>query len=104
MSGGNISLHENGELVTNQNDVVDIFNEYFVNITKNLSEAHNLKEMDTADLVDHYVSHPSITCIQNFMDQESVVPFSFTPVTNTQVMNKLKGLKSKKAVAFQPSS
>ena len=101
-SGSNdcISLRENECIIANQNEVANLFNAYFVNITENLAEPNNLKDINTLDLLDHYSGHSSITFIQNYVNQLSITPFAFTPVTNSQVSNKLKGLNCKKAIGY----
>ena len=99
-SNGNISLYDDGKLISHQNNVANIFNDYFVNITENLSEPSHVLNMNTSDLLDHYANHSSVTHIKNYVNEQCVNEFSFTPVTNIQVKNKLKMLKSKKAPGY----
>jgi hypothetical protein len=51
-SDGNISLYENNQIISDQVEVTNIFNNYFINITKNLSEPDHVLNMNTADLLD----------------------------------------------------
>ena len=100
MSGCMITLYEDDKVVTNQENVANILNDYFINITKNMSEPDHVSTMETADLLDHYSVHPSINCIQTYVSQHSFNTFSFAAVTNCQVMTKLKALKCNKAQGY----
>ena len=99
VSNNNIPLLENGEIVSDQERVTNIFNDYFINITANFSEPLDMAYMHTADLVQHYSNHLSISCIQHH-NKEFHTPFSFKAVTDKQVNDKLKGLKIKKAPGY----
>ena len=99
-SNCNIPLFENGEIISDQEQVANIFNNFFVNITQDLSEPPYVASMQTADLLDYYANHSSIVCINNFVSMHNFNSFSFTAVTHKQVNNKLKGLKTKKACGF----
>jgi len=100
MSGSNINLYENDEIISNQEEVANIFNDYFINITKNLSEPDHVLNMNIDELLDHYADHSSVKCIENFVSQQPTTPFSFTAVTNDQVISKLKSLKCNKAQGY----
>ena len=71
-SADNIFLDESGEIIRNKVKVVNIFNEYFVNMVPSMGITNNsfLSTTDTSDtndrlekIIDKYKNHPSITCI-----------------------------------------
>ena len=78
-------LSENNQLITNQQEVCTIFNDFFVNVAKNIG--------DNSVYIDD--SHPSISNIKknNSYNQE----FDFTPVDSTFIEKQINNLNVKKA-------
>ena len=97
-----ITLLENGVLVTDDKEVAEVFNEYFVNITDSLGIIQPKGALTPTDgLYDPveitsktYSSHPSIKLIS-----ANTIPsndFAFSCVTNESVSAKLQELKKRK--------
>ena len=106
LSSSDITLLENGTLVSNEEELVEIFNDYYINIIKYSSGSPSndiTDRMDTSNrdeiidsIIDEYKYHPSIIKIN-----ESDLPvnkFSFNEVTEDEVYNILKSLNPKKSV------
>ena len=63
LNSQNITLYENGSLINNPTDVCNVFNKYYINVTNDLSESMNVKQMSADQVIDHYKNRPSITLI-----------------------------------------
>jgi hypothetical protein len=91
-------LYENAELISDQCQVANLFNEYFINVTQDTCEPDNIKNMEIEEIVNHYKDHPSIKLInENRKDNES---FTFMAVHPSVVCKKMIDLKPKKASGF----
>jgi hypothetical protein len=78
-------LSENNHLVTDQQEVCNIFNNFFVNVAKNIGD--NSVNVDD--------SHPSITSIK---ENNALTPeFNFTSINNTFIEKQINNLNIKKA-------
>ena len=97
-SCNDISLFENDRLITCQSKVSNIFNDYFINVTRELAEPDELSDMSVFDVINHYSDHESVKLIkQNVPDQNK---FEFSNVTYDQVLLKLKSLKVNKSQGY----
>ena len=95
-SCSSVSLLENDNIVNEAKQVANIFNDYFVDVTKSLSEPDFLNTMSTCDVIDHYSNHMSVKLIQ----EQCNGTFSFTNVSYTKVYKKLKSLNTRKSSGF----
>ena len=96
--GRHISILEDNRIISNDNEVCNVFNDFFVNMASNLSEPCHIKDIPTEQLIDYYDDHPSIRMIRQRCCAESA--FRFEKVSPTQVLLKLKGLKTNKAYGY----
>ena len=94
-----ITLFENNALISQPSDVSNTFNEYFINVTQDLSEPEIVGQMSVDEVVDHYKDHPSIKLINEHKNNDQPL-FYFTEINQKAIQNKLKMLKSKKATGF----
>ena len=93
-----ISLLENDHIISCPKKVSNIFNEFFINVTKDLAEPEIVSEMSVVDVVNYYNNHKSIQLIkQNICNEHQ---FEFTSVTYEQVVLKLKSLKINKSQGY----
>ena len=53
-------LIENDKIITKPENICDIFNNFFVNAAKDLSEPDELQHMSTEQINEHYANHASI--------------------------------------------
>ena len=77
-------LCENDKLVTKQQDVCDIFNNFFVNVVKDIGSSDVQVNTD----------HPSISAIQDNVNIES--NFQFEPVSEDFIHKQIKSISVKK--------
>ncbi len=101
-TSSSVTLLENGELISDDKAVAEIFNEYFANITSSLGieeTGSNLVSTDDIDdpvelAVVKYSLHPSIKRIaENFRPTEM---FVFRPSSTEEIEVKIKRLNPKK--------
>ena len=94
-SAENIVLSENGKLIKGEEEVVNIFNDFFVNIVPNLdirtqheffNKTHNSKD-PIANAISKYENHPSIILIKRH-----------TTVTEEKIEKLVTNLYIRKAV------
>ena len=101
-----IILVENEKIICDNKQNAEIFNDYFVNIVKDLNipdisshtpEAdHSVKVTDRIDIISHKFSrHPSITKIEENVNQTEF--FTFQNVNEPQIEKEIRELCSKKA-------
>ena len=75
--GRHISILEDNRIISNDNEVCNVFNDFFVNMASNLSEPCHIKDIPTEQLIDYYDDHPSIRMIvpsQRLDSKKSVLP------------------------------
>ena len=97
--GRHISILEDNRIISNDSEVCNVFNDFFVNMVSKLSEPCHIKDIPTEQLIDYYDDHPSIRMIRQRCCAESA--FRFEKVSPTQeVLLKLKGLKTNKAYGY----
>jgi hypothetical protein len=87
-----VHLLENDQIVSDPEKVCDIFNEFFTNVGKNLT--------DTNSHISHedYSNHASVINIKNNIPASD--DFNFSPVSTYDVYKKLKYLNPKKASGY----
>ena len=106
-----ISLSENNNILSNDIEIANIFNEYYTNIVEHTSgnrpknKADDLPTGSSFDIIldnitKTYEDHPSIKAIHNRKSDSQHTPFKFKPVKIKNVFNLLKSLDAKKAVGI----
>ena len=103
-TSSSITLVENEKLITNDNEIAEIFNEFFTNITKTIDIApsectvvptdHLLDPVEIA--VEKFKYHPSIQKIKDKVKHNSY--FDFQPVIMKAVIDQLSSLNPKKSI------
>ena len=102
-SAGSVTLKENKKITENQNEVANIFNNYFSKVVSSLHvpESSNINPKServscpTLKLIMKYSRYPSITVIQYACKGSS---FSFSTVDKVHVIREIKKLNKKKAI------
>ena len=96
---------EKGEIISGNIETAEVFNDYFVNIVKDLSipEISVISSMNPSIII----NDPIETIVQNFKEHPSIVKikqhivktemFSFQKVNEIQIENEIKELNSRKA-------
>ena len=99
-------LLEDGEIISDNTKIAEVFNDYFINIVKDLNipditldKVPVIPENTNNDPIDNilntYDSHPSIIRIRIHVGQ--IEKFSFSQVTDTQIVTEINNLNPKKA-------
>ena len=107
LCSNDITLLENGNFISNEREVADIFNDYYINIVEltsgkvPLNVAPNFETGTKCDgiidqIIETYKDHPSIRLIKSGATE--VKTFSFKFVTEEVVLSHLKSVDSKKSV------
>ena len=105
-SQSKIVLVENDEAISDDRQVAEIFNNYFVTVTETLGIAENLGNIrstegiiDPVDIaIEKYANHPSIKAILTRFPV--VAGFSFEHVSTSKLETEIKNLNSNKATTF----
>ena len=96
-----ITLIENEKVVSDERELVKIFNEYFSNIVPNLDIQRPpsiiLHHDPVLNAVKKFENHPSILEIKKQIPSDVAFPFSFRKVTLTEIINEIKNLDESKA-------
>ena len=87
--GSEIILCENEKMVSSQSEVSEVFNEFFVNVAKDIGNT-------SKDYNPDFSEHPSIQKIEENTPVETEI-FSFTPVSSDTVEKVISNLNIKKA-------
>ena len=109
LSSTDINLVLENNIISNENELVEIFNKYYINIVKHSSGdkptsiAENLKTgSKTDDILDEiikcYKNHPSIKCINK--NRTDLVAFEFIEVNEIEVFELLKAINPNKSVGI----
>ena len=94
-----IPLRENGQIITDDEEVCRIFNEFFQNIGCNIGfPEDNNQPLDS--IIKKYEEHTSVKKIKEIIGQRNKNEFIFRFVTRKEVSNVIKSLSSKKAAGF----
>ena len=106
-SNNKIVLVEDDEIISDDIEVAEIFNRFFVTVTESLGIKENNDNIsDTEGILDpieksvqRYSNHPSILKIKShFLNVES---FTFNPVSLEEMETEIKRLNPKKATTFK---
>ena len=106
-SNNKIVLVEDDEIISDDTEVAEIFNSFFVTVTESLGIKENNDNISgTEGILDpieksiqKYSNHPSILRIKNrFVNADS---FTFNPVSLEEMETEIKRLNSKKATTFK---
>ena len=106
-SNNKIVLVEDDEIISDDIEVAEIFNRFFVTVTESLGIKENNENIsDTEGILDpieksvqRYSNHPSILKIKShFLNVES---FTFNPVSLEEMETEIKRLNPKKATTFK---
>ena len=100
LSSNDIVILENNTFISNDREIADIFNDYYINVIKytqhtvsdNITDIISETNTDATidNIIDMYKDHPSIQRI-NIMNSEANT-FSFRPVSEEEVLLKLKSI------------
>ena len=96
-----IRLVENGEIITNGQEVADILNEFFATIVTKLDLPNPPETLDTntndpvLQCINKYADHPSIKIIND--KNKDINVFNFSKVEDKDVEKFIQGLDIKKA-------
>ena len=104
-----ITLLENNVLTSNENEIANIFNEYYINVIKYTTGKVPISIADDQiveigfdgiidEIIERYENHPSIQRIKNMNPTGNT--FSFRPVSEEEVLILLKSVDTKKAVGI----
>ena len=89
-NSSDIILMENNSLVSDQAEVCNILNDFFINIAKEIGINNQTSDAATT-------THPSIQAIKGNSPIEGFENFNFKPVSESQVLKIINSLSSKKA-------
>ena len=103
----NITLVEGDVIISETQEVVNTFNDFFANAVKNLNIVENANNIcnnnhiidPVLKAVNKYILHPSIIQIRNNVDTSK--HFNFTAVSSDEVLIEIKKLDSSKATSFK---
>ena len=103
-----IMLIDNGKVIVEKSDLVETFNDHYINIVEkssgqkpyNFVSDTNYPEDNAVinEIVQHYSNHPSILKImENFDNSQTVEQFNFHSVTASEIYKLLKNIDDEKA-------
>ena len=95
----------NGEIISDDDNISEKFNSFFLNAVKSLDIVENTDLLssvdDASDEIEYalkkYKFHPSILQIKKSLNRSAHCSFSFTPTSLFEVENELKLLNAKKS-------
>ena len=100
-------LIDNGKVIVDESDLVETFNDHFINIVEKSSRqkpffcfGHKFtgRWRVINKIVQHYSNYPSILKIrQNFDSSQTVEQFQFNSITTSEIYKFLKNIDDKKA-------
>ena len=102
-----IMLIQNDEIITEEKDLVEIFNKHYINIVEkssgikpvNVAMMHNICDNDTAInvIIEAYKNHPSVTEIKEIIEKNTTKrSFKFDSVNKSYITTILKNIDIKK--------
>ena len=103
----NITLIQNGEIITEEKNLVETFNNHYINIVErssgikpvDVAMMHNMCDNDTAInvIIEAYKDHPSVTKIKEIIEKNTAKrSFKFDSVTKPYLTTLLKNIDIKK--------
>ena len=93
-NGGNITLNENGETITDASRVSEIFNDIFVNVATDIG--FNDDVVSASDVIRRLDQHPSVKRIRGYY-RDKIKDFDFHVVDTETVMQMIKNINPRKA-------
>ena len=93
-----IPLRENGKIVTDNNEICNIFNNFFREIGSDIGKKEDLSK-SINELVDDYEEHQSITNISTAINNMHR-NFDFEEVSEQEIIKIMKNLSTKKASGY----
>ena len=96
-SSNNITLNENEHIVTDSNEIAEIFNEHFVNVAAEIGFPDSITSVETS--IEKHLNHSSILKIRE-KHANTYNSFSFHLVDSKTVMGYLKSFNPRKATGF----
>lgn len=95
-SSSGITLIENGDVINDPVIVGNVFNQFYIDITKDIGEPDGIHMSDDINhIINKHVNHESVEYIKHHICQDQT--FHFQPVSESDVSKKLKALNAKKA-------
>ena len=96
----NLIIETNGIIVTQPDDVAAYFNDYFINMAKDIGPDDSLKyDDDVMSCLIQHEDHDSIVFIKEQMDSKDLV-FNFHNVSTNTIKKHLQKLNCKKATGY----
>ena len=90
---------DNGEVIREPNQLCNVFNDYFVNIAKDIGINDPIKSDDTIEsIISQYMHHSSIETIKE--NYNGISGFNFKCVTSDYILCLLNKLNARKATGF----
>jgi len=101
-SSKKIVLSQGNDIINDDNDVCEMFNTYYVNVTDTIGNEAPLSHSDNIiDIISEYSNHPSILQIREHVGFDTANnPFNFRRVTSAEIKKKLNGLNVRKATGY----
>ena len=93
-NGGNITLNENGEIITDASRVSEIFNDFFVNVATDIG--FNDDVVSASDAIKRHDQHPSVKRIREYY-RDKIKDFDFHVIDTETVMQMIKNINPRKA-------
>jgi len=98
LSETDIILRESNNLITDEKELCEIFNNFFVNIGQDIGTPEN-NDRPIHEIVQSYSTHPSIVTINNTKPIRSQ-PFTFLPITAQEIINIITNMETKKSTGY----
>ena len=92
-----LSLFENGELITKDDRIAEIFNEHCINILKERTGNEPKSDNDLLDIyhiTEKFKDDPSVTSIRESIDEN--IKFELMPATETDIFDRLLSVNPQK--------
>ena len=94
----NIILKQNDDVITKPNEIVDCFNEYFINMAVHIGPDDSVPiDDDVFSCVEKYDNHDGIVNIRRQMENNNMNSFHFSNINVDTVQHHLQKLNLKKA-------
>ena len=94
-----IPLRENGEIITDEQNVCNIFNKFFQCIGSDIGAPEN-NQKPLNEIIAQYGEHSSVKCIKEKIIGHSQPRFIFRFITERETLNIIKSLSAKKASGY----
>ena len=96
LTNNSVILKEGPNIVTDSNELADIFNGYFSTIANEIGQPDYIDHDDTVEsIIQRHINHPSIVEIKAHNNCENI--FKFKPVTPDQVLKQMSTVNIRKA-------